>query len=78
MKLERYQVLTKASMKFKVFWDIALCSLVRVDRRFRVAYCLHYQNFITLMMEAVRTSEMVYSNETTCRYIPEDSKLYQT
>jgi hypothetical protein len=28
---------------------------------------------ITLMMEAVRTSEAVYSNETTRRYMPEGS-----
>jgi hypothetical protein len=25
------------------FWSIAPCSLVEVDRRFRGAYCLHYQ-----------------------------------
>jgi hypothetical protein len=32
--------------------------------------------FITLMMEAVRTSEtLVYSNKTTWRYIPEGSNL---
>jgi hypothetical protein len=32
---------------------------------------------ITLMMEAVRTSEIsVYSNETTRRYIPEGSHFY--
>jgi hypothetical protein len=32
------------------------------------------QTFIAWMMEAVRTSETsVYSNETTRRYIPEDS-----
>jgi hypothetical protein len=32
---------------------------------------------IVLMMEAVRTSEtFVYFNETTGRYIPEDSKLH--
>jgi hypothetical protein len=32
---------------------------------------------IALMMEAIRTSEMlVHSNETTRRYIPEDSKLH--
>jgi hypothetical protein len=28
-------------MKVRAFWDIALCSLVGVDRRFRGAYCLH-------------------------------------
>jgi hypothetical protein len=49
----RFQVLTAASIKFKVFWDVAPCSHVEADRRFRSAYC-HLQ---ALMMEAVRTSE---------------------
>jgi hypothetical protein len=53
--------------------DVAPCSLLRVDQRFRGAYCL--KHFIALM-EAVRTSETsVYSNETTRRYIPEGSSL---
>jgi hypothetical protein len=38
-----FQVLTAASMKFRVFWDVAPCSHVDVDRRFRGAYCLHHQ-----------------------------------
>jgi hypothetical protein len=28
----------------RAFWDVAPCSLVGVDRRFRGAYCLHYQD----------------------------------
>jgi hypothetical protein len=31
----RFQVLTAASMKFSVFWDVAPCSHVEVDIRFR-------------------------------------------
>jgi hypothetical protein len=31
------------TMKFSVFWDVAPCSEVDVDRRFRGAYCLHHQ-----------------------------------
>jgi hypothetical protein len=38
----RFQVLTAASMKSTVLWDIAPCSLVEVDRRFWGAYCLHH------------------------------------
>jgi hypothetical protein len=38
----RVQVLTAASMKFRIFWDVAPCSHVEVDRRFRGAYCLHH------------------------------------
>jgi hypothetical protein len=34
----RFQVLTAASMKVTAFWDIAPCSLVEVDRRFRRVY----------------------------------------
>jgi hypothetical protein len=33
------RLLTAASMKFRVFWDVAPCS----HRRFRGAYCLHHQ-----------------------------------
>jgi hypothetical protein len=40
--LVRYQVLTAASMKMTVFWDVAPCSLVEVYRRFRGAYFLHH------------------------------------
>jgi hypothetical protein len=39
----RNQVLTAASMKITIFWDVAPCSLVEVYRRFRGAFCLHYQ-----------------------------------
>jgi hypothetical protein len=35
-------------MKFRVFWDVAPCSLVGVDRVIAI---------ISLMMKAVRTSE---------------------
>jgi hypothetical protein len=50
----RFQVLTAASMMFRVvFWDVLPCKMI-VDRRFKGAYCLHHQG--SLMMEAVRTS----------------------
>jgi hypothetical protein len=39
-----FQVLMVASMKMTAFWDVAPCSLVEVDRRFRGVYCLHYQD----------------------------------
>jgi hypothetical protein len=31
----RFQVIKAASMKFRVFWEVAPCSHVEVDRRFR-------------------------------------------
>jgi hypothetical protein len=36
-------VLTAASMKMTVLWDMAPCTVVEVDRGFRGAYCLHHQ-----------------------------------
>jgi hypothetical protein len=39
----RVQVLTTVSMKFRIFWAVAPCSHVEVDRRFTGAYCLHHQ-----------------------------------
>jgi hypothetical protein len=39
----RFKVLTEANMKMAAFWDVAPCSLVEVDRRFRDAHCLHHQ-----------------------------------
>jgi hypothetical protein len=34
-----------AEMKMAAFWDVALCSLVEVDRRFRGAYCFHLRPY---------------------------------
>jgi hypothetical protein len=60
----RFQVLTEASMKFIVFWDVALCSHIEVYWRFRG-------------METVSTSETSVNFNVTIRcYIPEDSKLH--
>jgi hypothetical protein len=37
-----FQVLMAASMKFRVFWDVASCSHIEVDQCFRGADCLHH------------------------------------
>jgi hypothetical protein len=50
----RFQVLTAASMKFRVFWDVPPCSQVDIDRRFSGASIIRTMN--ALMMEAVSTS----------------------
>jgi hypothetical protein len=39
----RFQVLTAASMKMSIFWDVAPRSLVEVYRRFKGACFLHHQ-----------------------------------
>jgi hypothetical protein len=40
-----WEVLTVASMKFRVFWDLAPCSHVKVDWCLRGAYCLHHRGW---------------------------------
>jgi hypothetical protein len=68
----RFQVLTAASMKFRiVFWDVLPCKII-VDRRFIGTYCLHHQGS-NLMMEAVRTSETSVDNYFTRQYIPDEN-----
>jgi hypothetical protein len=55
----RFQVLTAASMMFRVvFWDVLPCKII-VDS--------------SLMMEAVRTSETSVDNYFTRQYNPEDN-----
>jgi hypothetical protein len=39
----RFQVLAAASMKVTPLWDAEPCSLVKVDRRSRRAYCLRHK-----------------------------------
>jgi hypothetical protein len=56
----------KSCMKMTVFWDVAPCSLVETDRRFRDSYGHHHQG-------AVSTSETsVISYKTIRRNIPRD------
>jgi hypothetical protein len=40
----RFDVLMVMSMKMAVFWDVAPCSLVDIDRCFRGAYSFHHQD----------------------------------
>jgi hypothetical protein len=58
----RFQVLTVATVEMT--WDIVLCSLIEVDRRF------------AMTMETVHTCEMMaYYNETTLLCIQEGCHL---
>jgi hypothetical protein len=38
-----HEVVKWIHLKMRVFWDIAPCSLVGVDRHFRGTYCFHHQ-----------------------------------
>jgi hypothetical protein len=42
-QFSRFKVPTAAGMDMIALWNIALCGLVEVDRRFRGAYCLHHR-----------------------------------
>jgi hypothetical protein len=37
------QVLTAATLKIAVGWDVELCSVEETDRHFEAAYCLYHQ-----------------------------------
>jgi hypothetical protein len=74
-----FEVVTAASMKMTAFWDTAPYSVAEIDRRFRDAYCLHYQGStqVIAVMEAVGISETsVNFHETTRRSIPEGCHLH--
>jgi hypothetical protein len=53
-----------------VLWDVAPCSHVEADRRFRGAYFLDHH------CDVLTSESSFYSNDTTQRYISEDSKLH--
>jgi hypothetical protein len=54
-------------MEIIALWDIALCSLVEVDRRFGGGYCLHHQGGVP---------ETSAYSETKRRYIAEGCRLH--
>jgi hypothetical protein len=44
----KFQILTAASMKMAVFWNVAPCSLVEIDRRSTASYSVIMGRFIGL------------------------------
>jgi hypothetical protein len=74
LKICTFQVLTVASMKTTVVWDVAPWLIQ--SRRFRGAYYLNNQGN-AMTMEAVSMSEMsVNFGQATCCNIPDDSHLH--
>lgn len=51
-------------MKKSVFWDMALCSLVKIDRTVSIIYVMRFFLLTALMMEPVNTAE-TWSTSTT-------------
>jgi hypothetical protein len=47
-------------IKFRIFWDVALCSHVEVYRRFRGAYCLHHQVIETRLHGAIAQKTLIF------------------
>jgi hypothetical protein len=72
--LQAYDVYIIRHMRFAAFWDIAPCSLVEGDRRFRGASIIRAMSALTI--EAVRTSKTsVNLYEITRCNIPEGCHL---
>jgi hypothetical protein len=56
-----------------VLWDVASCSLVEIDRRFRGIYCLHHRP----EEEKLCFSETIdHLHKTTRHSITEDGHLH--
>jgi hypothetical protein len=67
--LGRFEVFTAVTMKFAVYWDVTQCGSCQ-NR-------LISPILITLMMEALSSSETSILTRTTWRNIPEDGILYK-
>jgi hypothetical protein len=42
--------------KIRAFWDVTLCSVMEVDRRFRGAYYLHHQGDVLRYYTALHST----------------------
>jgi hypothetical protein len=52
-------------MKMRDFWDVALCSLVEIDRRLRDVYCLYHQGLgirLDAPLKRLSTSTRLHSS----------------
>jgi hypothetical protein len=71
----RFKVLIATSIKMKVFWNIAPCSLVGFRPTFQRCVLPPLSGQWNLTMKEVHTSETSVYSETTRCYIPEGSQL---
>jgi hypothetical protein len=68
-QISRSQISTL--LKSTIFWDITLCSPLRVNRCFGRTYCLHLQ-----ARKINWARNQIDSQRSTLRYIPEDGTLH--
>jgi len=61
-------------MNMAVFWDVAVCSLIEIDRRFRGAYLLHCNCYDEAPLKRRWTSSRLSSRSK----VRKDSHLQQT
>jgi hypothetical protein len=61
-------------MKTAVFWDVVLCSLVDINRRFRGVYCLHHRG-VVLLYDFVIIRILTKVNDETGGFINNKSTL---
>jgi hypothetical protein len=71
----RFEVFTAVTMKNVVFGDVTRCGSCKSQRFGGTYRLLHHgdKNFVTLMKEALRSSETSVLTRVTLRYIPEDA-----
>jgi hypothetical protein len=68
--LVRFQFLTSAGMKMTAFWNMVLCTLAEVDRRFISAYCLHHQDVSFYETALLHIPEGCHLRNTSCLSAP--------
>jgi hypothetical protein len=76
-----FEVFTAVAVRSTLFWDITLCSPLKVNWRFEGTYRSIFMSNnkpnkkpVTLKMEAIRSSETSLDFQRTIRrYIPEDT-----
>jgi hypothetical protein len=56
-------------MKMRPFWDVAPCSLIEIDRRFRDAYCLHHQGNNDASLKRLYTSTRLHGAISKMAYL---------